>query len=82
MSQKLKIRAFFFNAKTDYLPYYKNFTLKVEEEATAKDLLGLIQEKNENFSYPKQKLIMKINGLIVEAKEPVVNIVERSMNLS
>lgn len=80
MSQKLKIRAFFFNAKTDYLPYYKNFTLKVEEEATAKDLLGLIQEKNENFSYPKQKLIMKINGLIVEAKEPVVNIVERSSN--
>jgi len=77
MSHTLKIRAFFFNAKTDYLPYYKNFTLNVEGETTAKELLGLIQEQNFNFSYPKQKLIMKINGLIVEAKEPVANIVEK-----
>ena len=77
MSQKLTIRAFFFNAKTDYLPYYKNFTLNVEGETTAKELLGLIQEQNFDFSYPKQKLIMKINGLIVEAKEPVANIVEK-----
>ncbi len=77
MSQKLTVRAFFFNAKTDYLPYYKNFTLKVEEDATAKELLGLIQAQNSDFSYPKQKLIMKINGLIVEAKEKVATIVER-----
>lgn len=77
MSQKLKIKAFFFNAKTDYLPYYKNFTLTVEDEATAKDLLAKIQEQNSDFSYPKQKLIVKINGLIVEAKEPVSNIVDK-----
>ncbi len=77
MSQKLTVRAFFFNAKTDYLPYYKNFTLKVEEDATAKELLGLIEAQNSDFSYPKQKLIMKINGLIVEAKEKVASIVER-----
>jgi len=77
MSHTLKIRAFFFNAKTDYLPYYKNFTLNVEGETSAKELLGLIEEQNFNFSYPKQKLIMKINGLIVEAKEPVANIVEK-----
>ncbi|HFD14461.1 MAG TPA: hypothetical protein ENJ34_04065 [Epsilonproteobacteria bacterium] len=77
MSQKLTARAFFFNAKTDYLPYYKNFTLKVEEDATAKELLGLIEAQNSDFSYPKQKLIMKINGLVVEAKEKVATIVER-----
>ena len=77
MSQKLTVRAFFFNAKTDYLPYYKNFTLKVEEDATAKELLGLIEAQNSDFSYPKKKLIMKINGLIVEAKEKVASIVER-----
>jgi len=80
MSQKLTTRAFFFNAKTDYLPYYKNFTLTVEDDATAKDLLALIQEQNEDFSYPKQKLIMKINGFVVLAKEPVINIVERLGN--
>lgn len=77
MSHKLEIRAFFFNAKTDYLPYYKNFNINVDAEATAKDLLAEIQEANENFSYPKQKLVMKINGLVVEAKQPVSTLVER-----
>ena len=77
MPHKLNVKAFFFNAKTDYLPYYKNFTLHVEGESTAKELLGRIQEQNSDFSYPKQKLIMKINGLVVEAKEPVTNIVEK-----
>jgi hypothetical protein len=77
MSQKLEIRAFFFNAKTDYLPYYKNFSIVVEDDATAKDLLAMIEEKNENFSYPKQKLLMKINGLVVEAKQSVSSLVER-----
>ncbi len=80
MSYNLQIKAFFFNAKTDYLPYYKNFTLIAEKEATAKDLLELIQKQNSDFSYPKQKLIMKINGLVVEAKEPVSNIVDRLGN--
>lgn len=77
MAHTLQIRAFFFNAKTDYLPYYKNFTLSVEGETTTKELLGLIKEQNFSFSYPKQKLLVKINGLIVEAKEPVSNIVEK-----
>ena len=77
MSQKLTIKAFFFNAKTDYLPYYKHFNIKVEDGATAKDLLTLIQAENENFSFPKQKLFMNINGLVVEAKQSVSSIVER-----
>jgi len=77
MSQKLEIRAFFFNAKTDYLPYYKNFSITVEDDATAKDMLAKIEEENENFSYPKQKLIMKVNGLVVEAKQSVSSLVER-----
>ena len=77
MSYKLEIRAFFFNAKTDYLPYYKNFNINVDAEATAKDLLAQIQDVNENFSYPKQKLVMKINGLVVEAKQPVSEVVEK-----
>ena len=77
MSYKLEIRAFFFNAKTDYLPYYKNFNIQLDDDATAKDLLAKIQEENENFSYPKQKLVMKINGLVVDAKQSVSSLVER-----
>ena len=77
MSQKLEIRAFFFSAKTDYLPYYKNFNITMNDDATAKDLLIEIQAANENFSFPKQKLIMKINGLVVEAKQSIASIVEK-----
>lgn len=77
MSHTLQISAFFFNAKTDYLPYYKNFTIRLNDDATAKDLLIKIQEANENFSFPQQNLIMKINGLVVEAKQSIVSIVEK-----
>jgi len=80
MLQTLKIKAFFFNAKTDYLPYYKQFTISIDETATAKELLAKIQECNENFSYPKQKLVFKINNLVVEAKEKISNIVARFGN--
>ncbi|MFT7879806.1 MAG: hypothetical protein ABXS91_05355 [Sulfurimonas sp.] len=73
---KLQIRAFFFNAKTDYLPYYKNFTVKLNEDAKAKDLLVAIQEQNEMFEFPKQKLIFKLNGLVVTANEKVSDIAE------
>ncbi len=77
MSHKLEIRAFFFNAKTDYLPYYKNFNITMNDDATAKDLLIEIQAANENFSFPKQKLVMKINGLVTEAKQSIASIVEK-----
>lgn len=77
MSHKLTIKAFFFNSKTDYLPYYKNFIVSVDDDASIKEVLAEIQEKNFAFHYPKQKLIIKINGLVVEAKEPVENIVKK-----
>lgn len=77
MSQTLEIRAFFFNATTDYLPYYRNFTLTVDADATAKEVVGQIQVLNENFSYPKLKLVMKINDLVVEADQSVSSLVER-----
>lgn len=77
MLQKLEIRAFFFNAKTDYLPYYKNFNFTIDTDATVKDLLAQIQEANENFSYPEQKLLMKVNDLVVEGKQSIVSLVER-----
>ncbi len=42
-----------------------------------KTYLVEIQAANENFSFPKQKLIMKINGLVVEAKQSIASIVEK-----
>jgi hypothetical protein len=49
----------------------------MDEDATAKDLLISIQTANENFSFPEQNLLMKINGLVVEAKQSIASIVEK-----
>ena len=77
MSYTLHIKAFFFNAKTDYLPYYKNFTLLLPDNAVAKDILVAIQAQNDNFSYPESNLIFKINGLIVEEHTTLTSIVNK-----
>jgi len=68
---KLTIRAFFFNAQTDYLPYYKNFSFKVEESKTLFDILKMIKSKNPDFSYPNKNIILRINGLVITADETV-----------
>lgn len=49
----------------------------MDSDATAKDLLTKIQEENENFSFPKQLLVFRINDLVVEAKEKIGAIVDR-----
>ena len=73
----LEIKAFFFNAQTDYLPYYKQFSIELAEDMKAKDLLALIQEQNENFAYPEEKLLLKINGLVVEGDQSMSEVVEK-----
>ena len=77
MFHTLHIKAFFFNAKTDYLPYYKNFTLLLPDDAVAKDILVAIQAQNDNFSYPELNLIFKINGLIVKEDATLHSIVSK-----
>ena len=77
MSYKLEIKAFFFNAKTDYLPYYKKFNISISKEATSKTLLEKIKEQDENFSYPVDKLFFRVNGLVVDIKEPILNIIKK-----
>jgi len=74
---KLNIRAFFFNAQTDYLPYYKNFSFKVEESKTILDILNMIKEKNPNFSFPQNNTILKINEFVVTTNEKISTIAEK-----
>jgi len=76
LSHTLTIKAFFFNAQTDYLPYYKNFKITLNITAIAEDLLESIQAQNSDFNYPKQKLLIKINGFIVEGHTSIASIVE------
>jgi len=74
---KLNIRAFFFNAQTDYLPYYKNFSFKVDANKKIIDLLNMIKEKNSNFSFPTKNTILKINEHIVGEDETLATITEK-----
>lgn len=69
MMLSIEIKAFFFNALTDYLPYYKQFHFKLTEETTTKSLLEMIHSQNENFHYPKENLVFKINGCVVTGIE-------------
>jgi len=77
MQPILEIKAFFFNAQTDYLPYYKNFSLELTEDMQTKDILAFIQEQNENFAYPEENLIFKINGLVIDGDQSMSEVVER-----
>jgi hypothetical protein len=77
MQPILEIKAFFFNAQTDYLPYYKNFSIELAEDMQTKDILAFIQEQNENFAYPEENLIFKINGLVIDGDQNMSEVVER-----
>lgn len=77
MQHTLDIRAFFFNAKTDYLPYYKPFKLTLDADAPAKEILAQIKERNENFAYSEEKLLFKVNDLVLNGEEKVGDVVAR-----
>lgn len=77
MQHTLEVRAFFFNAKTDYLPYYKNFTMTLNAEDPVEKILAEVKAQNEDFAYPTAKLIFKINDLVVLGSETVGNVVNR-----
>ncbi len=77
MQPILEIKAFFFNAKTDYLPYYKKFSIELTDDMKSKDILTFIQNENENFAYPKENLFFKINDLIVDGEELMSEVVAK-----
>jgi len=80
MQQTLNVRAFFFNAKTDYLPYYKHFTMTLDDKDTAVEMLANIKAQNEDFAYPTEKLIFKLNDLVLNSTETIGNIVAKLGN--
>ncbi len=74
---ELQVKAFFFNSKTDYLPYYKNFSFVIDKrdnETKLKQLLAMIQEKNSDFSYPEKDLVFRVNKLVVTGEEKLSTI--------
>ncbi|MCH9739357.1 MAG: hypothetical protein K0U38_00750 [Epsilonproteobacteria bacterium] len=77
---ELEVKAFFFNAETDYLPYYKNFSFtvnKTDKETKLKQLLPMIKEQNPMFFYPEEDLIFRVNDLVVTGEEQLSAVVKK-----
>jgi len=72
----LQVRAFFFNAATDYLPYYKNFEITTTKESTLLDVLNKVKAQNPDFSFPNKNVILKVNDRVTTADTTVTTVVE------
>jgi len=72
----LQVRTFFFNAATDYLPYYKNFEIAIAKESTLLDVLNKIKAKNTDFSFPNKNVILKVNNRVTTADTSIGTVVE------
>ncbi len=77
---KIQVRAYFFNAKTDYLPYYKEFKVTIANDQTLKDLLQAIKEQDANFSFPQEKLLAKIDSITLQEHTKIDEIISNFGN--
>ncbi|MFK5976333.1 MAG: succinate dehydrogenase iron-sulfur subunit [Sulfurovum sp.] len=84
-NRKVTIKAFRFNAETDYLPYYKNYTMEVGKDELVLDLLNKIKwEHDGSFSYRRScrhgicgACAIKVNGKAVLAcKQNAIEILD------
>ena len=73
----VSIKAFFFNAKTDYLPYYKPFNFTLDKSTKLSEVLELIKVEERNFSYPKENLYFRVNGFVVDGNKELGEVVSR-----
>lgn len=49
------LSVFRFNAKNEYLPYYKKYNISIEDNLTLKDLLTCISKEDIFFEFPSQE---------------------------
>jgi uncharacterized ubiquitin-like protein YukD len=73
-----EIKLFKFDYKTDYLPYYKTYKLKIPKNTTVDKLLLQVNEV-EKFSYlPDEEFFLKINGIFTSSKADIANFLRDS----
>jgi len=76
MSVKLDTRTFFFNAETDFLAYYKNHEITIDESKKIKDLLLEVQSREPIFQFRKTNTLLCINGISVKGTLSIGKAVE------
>lgn len=84
-TKKITIKAFRFNAETDYLPYYKTYEMEVGKDELVLDLLNRIKwEHDGSFSYRRScrhgicgSCSIKVNGKpVLSCKENAYDMIE------
>jgi len=73
----LTAKVMFFDAKQDYLPYYKTYTLEVDPISKVKEVYSKIKEQNELFDFPTTYPLARINSLVVNPNRKVWEVVEK-----
>jgi len=80
MIKEVNIELFRFDAKVDYLPYYKKYTIEYNEKDTVLSLLNKINTID-SFDYEAtNEFNVKINDIYLNVQEFIVNIVELTSN--
>ena len=74
---KLNLKVFLFNKDTDYLPYYKNYTVEAEPKEPISAILPKIKEQNAEFEYPSSRVFFRVNNLVVDGEKSINEVVER-----
>ncbi|MDR3177877.1 MAG: DUF5644 domain-containing protein [Campylobacteraceae bacterium] len=78
MSYSLDINAFRFNAKTDFLPYYKKYKVEANENARLSDVLSLIKEQDKSFSFSNNEfLALKVNRIAIYTNTHLKTIINK-----
>ncbi|MDD3324317.1 MAG: DUF5644 domain-containing protein [Sulfurospirillaceae bacterium] len=77
MECKLTLSVFRFNARTDFLPYYKKHIITIDSSKKLETLFAMIAKDDATFSYPKGKnSAIKINKKALFTEITVGEIVE------
>lgn len=77
MKTTLKLRIFRFNAKTDYLPYYKKYNINTEKNITLKDVLEQIKKEDILFDFPQNdNSFIFVNNHATSTQTPISHICE------
>ncbi len=72
----LDTEVFFFNATTDYLAYYKNHLIKIDDEKSVMNLLEIIANREQFFEYEKDDVFVQINGKSLSSNILIGELVE------
>ena len=80
MIREVHVELFRFDSNSDYLPYYKKYTIEYNPKDTVLSLLSKIKGI-EKFAYDNRvDFNLKINNLYLRADELICDVVERTSN--